>query len=359
MKTILVSTVSEFFKQRAGMFFVFLGILFGFLSGREHHAFAVFFLTDKFGMLYLLAVWMSYTALCMHFLLNLWKKQEYGFIYLTRLWSNAKRFGRFTILALGFIQPLLFYGVYMISVALQDNLLSRTTPILLFYFLLILAIAGSAEWRIRNPHLFVNKKQGLGNWKLPRPNSWVYWSLEWLVREKGITLLVCKTGSAIAFVCTLIYYSTDSYDLRLPAIGLSLGYLLNIGISFELFQWENSVWLWNRSLPISIHKRFTRIIILHLVILLPETLITLRYNLLGFLEILQLYGLGLSIILLFHAYLYKKGGLLEDTTQAVLIGFVILTLLIMYKIPVFAIAFVALACAYFVFLKWYSKEEQV
>ena len=340
------------------MFFVFLGILFGFLSGREHHAFGVFFLTDNFGMLYLFAVWILYTALCIHFLLNLWKKQEYGFVYLTRLWSNAKRFSRFIILALGFIQPLLFYGIYMISVALQDNLLSRTMPIFLFYFMLILAITGSAEWRIRNPHLFVNKKQGFGNWKLPRPNSWIYWSLEWLVREKGITLLVCKTGSAIAFVCTLIYYSTDSYDLRLPAIGLSLGYLLNIGLSFELFQWENSVWLWNRSLPISIHKRFTRLIILHLVIILPETLIALRYNLLDFLEILQLYGLGLSIILLFHAYLYNKGGLLEDTTQGVLIGFVILTLLIMYKIPVFAIAFVALACAYFVFLKWYSKEER-
>ena len=358
MKVILVSTVSEFFKQRAGMFFVFLGILFGFLSGREHHAFAVFFLTDKFGMLYLLAIWLLYTSLCIHFLLNLWKKQEYGFVYLTRLWSKGKRFWRFTILALGFIQPLLYYGIYMISTALQDDLLNRAAPIFLFYIFLSLAIAGSAEWRIRNPHLFVNKKQGLGKWKLPRPNSWVYWSLEWLVREKGITLLVCKTGSAIAFVCTLIYYSTDSYDLRLPAIGLSLGYLLNIGLSFELFQWENSVWLWNRSLPISINQRFARILGLHLIIILPETLIALRYNLLAFAEILQLYGLGSAIILLFHAYLYKKNGLLEDTTQVVLIGFVILTLLIMYKIPVFAIATVILILAYFMFLKWYSKEEK-
>ena len=58
MKTILISTVSEFFKQRAGMFFVLIGILFGFLGGREHHAFAAFFLTDRFGMLYLFGIWL-------------------------------------------------------------------------------------------------------------------------------------------------------------------------------------------------------------------------------------------------------------------------------------------------------------
>jgi len=359
MKTILVATVSEFFKQRAGMFFVLLGILFGFLSGREHHAFAVFFLTDKFGMLYLSGIWAFYTALCVHFLLNLWKQPDYGFIYLTRLWNSRKRFIRFIILALGFIQPLLYYGIYLVSIALQDNLLIRTAPVFLFYSILCLTIAGSAEWRIRNPDLFVNKKQGVGKWKLPRPNSWIYWSLEWLVREKGVTLLVCKAGSAFVFACTLIYYGTDSYDLRLPAIGLSLGYLLNIGLSFELFQWENSVWLWNRSLPVSMSKRFLRIVSLHALIILPETLIAVRYNLMDFNELLQIYGLGLSVILMFHSYLYKRNGSLEDTTRAVLIGFIVLTLLILYKIPILIIALIVWTYAYFMFTKWFANIGKI
>ena len=352
MKTILVSTVSEFFKQRAGMFFVLIGILFGFLSGNEHHAFAAFFLTDKFGMLYLLIAWLLYTLFCIHFLLNLWKQQVYGFVYFTRLWSNGKRFYRFTLLALGFIQPLIYYGIYLISIAVQDKLLNRIWPIFIFYGFLSLTIVASAEWRIRNPHLFVNKKQVLS--KFPRPVSWIYWSLEWIIREKGITLLVCKTGSAIVFVGTLLYYGTDSsYDLRLPAIGLSLGYLLNIGLSYELFQWESSVWLWNRSLPISINRRFMRTLILHMIIILPETLIVFRYNVLTFSETAQLYSLGLAILMLFHTYLYKRNGLLEDTIQAVLIGFVLLTLLVLYKIPVLLIALSALTYAYFMYPKWY------
>jgi len=353
MKTILITTVSEFFKQRAGMFFVLIGILFGFLSGNEHHAFAVFFLTDKYGMLYLIIIWLLYTLLCIHFLLNIWKQQAYGFIYYTRLWSTGKRFCRFIILALGFIQPLLYYGIYMFSVALKDKLLARIWPIFLFYIVLSLAIVGSADWRIRNPRLFVNKKQWISNF--PRPVSWIYWSLEWLLREEGVTLLVCKTGSAIVFVGTLLYYGTDSsYDLRLPAIGLSLGYLLNIGLSYELFQWESLVWLWNRSLPTSMNRRFIRALILHAIIILPETMIIFRYDVLTLSETVQLYGLGLGILMTFHTYIYKKNGLLEDTMQAVLIGFIVLTLLVLYKIPVLIIAITGLGFSYYMYPKWFA-----
>jgi len=358
MKTLLFSTVSEFFKQRAGMFFVLIGILFGFLSGREHYAFASFFLTDQFGMLYLFVIWALYAIFCIHFLLNLWKQPAYHFVYQTRLWNAARRFFRFGMVTLGFLQPLLYYGIYMLSVALQANLLNRIWPVFIFYMILIPALVVCAEWRIRNPRLFVNKKQAISKWQIPRPNSWIYWSLEWLMREKGVTLLVCKTGSAIVFVCTLIYYQTDTYDLRLPAIGLSLAYLLNIGLSYELFQWESVVLLWNRSLPLSINKRFGRMILIHALVILPETLICFRYHVLTLTEIAQLYLLGLSILLLFHTYLYRKNGLLEDTMQPVLIGFVVLTLLILYKIPVLLIAVSGIFYSWYVFQKWYSGKNQ-
>lgn len=358
MKTILISTVSEFFKQRAGMFFVLIGILFGFLGGREHHAFAAFFLTDRFGMLYLFGIWLLYAIFCIHFLLNLWKQPAYHFVYQTRLWSGKTPFLRFGVVALGFLQPLLYYGIYILSVASQDKLLERVWPIFLFYTILISGIIAGTEWRIRNPRLFVDKKQTISKWQIPRPNSWIYWSLEWLVREKGVTLLVCKAGSALVFVCTLIYYQTDVYDLRLPAIGLSLAYLLNIGLSFELFQWESVVWQWNRSLPLSINKRFGRMLLIHALVILPETLICFRYNVLTFVEIGQLYYLGLSVLMVFHTYLYRKNGLLEDTMQPVLIGFVVLTLLILYKIPVLLIAVSGICYSWYAYQKWYSGQHQ-
>lgn len=357
MKVLMISTVQAFFRQRSGMFFVLMGLLFGFLSGREHYAFAIFFLTDRFGMLYLGGIWLLYTLLCLHFIKTLWIQPEYNFIYNTRLWSAPKRFMRFGLMALGFLQPILYYGVYMISIAKQDRLLSKIWPIFLWYILMTLLLVLLSEWRIRNPVLYQSKNKTIFNWPFPRPVSWIYWSVEWLFRERGITLLACKAGAIGVSMCTLIYYNTDNYDLRLPAVGLSLGSLLNIGISFELFHWENDVWLWSRSLPISTTTRFKRILLTHAVIIIPETLIAAKYQILSFFEIIQLYGLGLAVLMLFHAYLYKRGGILEDMLKPVLTGFIILTLLILYKIPVWGLAGAGLLSSYYLYSKWYGRNE--
>jgi len=356
MKILMLSTVQAFFRQRAGMFFVLLAILFGFMGGSEHYGFALFFLTDPFGMFYLAGIWILYTFLCGHFISNLWTRPDYSFIYQTRLWPNSKRVSRYFLMALGFLQPILYYGIYILAIARQDKLLHRVWPVFIIYMLLIAAVILVAEWRIRNPQLFNSKAKSSFAWPFPRPVSWIYWSAEWLIREKGLTFLFCKIGAVGIIICTLIYYQTDVYDIRLPAIGFSLGYLLNIGLSFELFFWENEIWLWNRSLPISKQKRFLKTVIIHAILLAPETFAALRYHVISFLEVIQLYGLGLASILLFHIYLYKKSGLLEDMMKPVLSGFVILTFMILYKIPVWGMAVAGLVLSYYLYLKWYGKE---
>lgn len=357
MKMLMISTVQTFFKQRAGMFFVLLGILFGFMSGREHYGFALFFLTDPNGMFYLALIWCLYALLCAHFIQHLWAQETYAFIYHARLWPLPTRLFRFVMMALGFLQPILYYGVYLVGIARQDHLLKNVWPIFIFYLLLSYCIAGVANWRISNPSFSVSKRKTGFRWHFPRPVSWIYWSLEWLFREKGFTLLLCKTGAIGVVVCTLIYYQTDTFDLRLPAIGFSLAYLLNVGLSYEYFLWENDIMFWHKSLPFSRTRRFARIVILHAVILLPETLIAARYQLLSLTEIIELFVLGTSCLLLFHSYLYKKGGFLDDMMKPVLLGFVLLTFLILYSVPVWGIAVLLSSWAYYMFSKWYDRPR--
>ena len=353
----MISTVREFFRQRAGMFFVVLGVLLGFMSSREHYSFAIFFLTDPFGMYYLLAIWLTYCLLCAQFVVKLWSLPEYAFIYNTILWTVSRRIIRFFLLALGLLQPLIYYGTYVISIAGQDGLLDRIWPIFPYYFFLSLFVILAAEWRIRHPYVYQKPNKTIIKWPLPRPASWIYWSLEWLLREKALTFLVCKIGAVGVVLGTLLYYSTGSYDIRLPAIGMSLGYLLNIGLSYELYRWESDVWLWGRTLPMSSFQRFIKLLLLHAILILPETLIAMRQNSIQFTELFQLYGLGLSILVLFHVYLYKRGGLLEDTMQPVLLGFVALTLLILYKTPILALAGVILLASYYKFPRWYREAS--
>jgi len=354
MKTLLLATVTEFFKQRAGMFFVLLALLFGFLSGAEHHAFAVFFLTASNGMMYLGAIWLAYTLMCMQFLTTLWKHPEYTFIYHARLWPLPLRSLRFALLAIGFLQPLIYYGVYLMAVAFQDKISAGLWPVFPFYLLMISMLGAAAEWRIRNPQFFaVENNKRVFKWPFKRFNSWIWWSLEWLFQEKGVTLLAGKLGAILFTSGTLLYYSTDQYDLRLPAVGLSLAYLLNIGISFELYKWESEVWLWGRSLPVSKWQRIGRIFLIHAIIIVPETLVSVRNGALTLFEIGQIYILGLSVLVAVHLFFYKKEGLLEECMQVLLFGFIGLTLLILYKIPILVIAAMFAAVSIIAYPRWY------
>ncbi|CAG5068319.1 hypothetical protein DYBT9623_01049 [Dyadobacter sp. CECT 9623] len=334
MKMLLSSTVYEFFRRRAGMFLILLGILFGFLGGAEHRAFALFFLTGSYGMLYLLCIWLIYALLCAQFLSQLWKLPEYTFIYEARLWPSLIRIKRLSFMGFAFLQPILYYGIYLISIAVSEKATRNVWPIFIYYLLLSALLAYVAEWRLRNPVNYI-VKSGVGGikWPFPRPALWLYWAFEWLFRERGITLLVGKLGPVLVATGTMLYYSTDIYDLRLPAIGLSLAYLLNFGISLEFFKWESEVCLWGRSMPVSPFRRFVRIVAFHAIIILPETLAAVRNAALSVGEIMQLYLLGLTILTITHLVFYKKEGLPEDPLKVFLFGFVGLTLLILYKIP--------------------------
>lgn len=353
MKMLLTSTVSAFFRQRAGMFLVLLGVLFGFLSANEHHAFAVFFLTGTYGMLSLFVIWLIHSLLCAQFLVNAWKLPEYTFIFHARTWPATVRARRFVVLSMGFLQPILYYGIYLLAIAVQDKLLGRLWPVIPFYIVLILILALAAEWRIRKPVLYVPVKgKSLIKWPFGRPTSWLYWSLEWLVRERGITVLVGKLGAMLVAAGTMLYYSTGEYDIRMPAVGMSLAYLLNLGLSFELYRLEGEIWLWGRSLPVPVRVRWGRVVMVHLILIIPETLVVLRSGALGFAEVAQLYMLGLTILIVSHLYLYKRSGLPENAMQVFLFGFVGLTLLVLYKIPLLLIAGIGLLFSLYAFPKW-------
>ncbi len=354
MKVLLLSTVREFYRQRAGFFLVAIFILFGFLSSREHYAFALFFLTDEWGMMALLAVWIAYTLLCAQFLANQMVQPEYAFLQNAYLWPLGKQITRLLGMALGFLLPLVFYGIYVTSIARQEKLLDRTWPMFAYWLLLSVFLIAVAEWRLRHPDVAASTRKSGFRLPFKRPTNFVFWTLEWLLRERGFTLLLSKVGVFIFMIAALVYDSTGTYDLRLPAVGFTLAYLLNAGLSYELYLWENEVWLWGKSLPLGKIARFGRTIILHAILLLPETFLVVSYGTrLEWHELTQLYALGLSVLLLYHTSLYRAPKLLEETLQPVAIGFIMITFVILYKIPVALLALALLVSAFASWRRWY------
>lgn len=356
MKTLLISTVREFFRQRAGFFLVAIFLIFGFLTSREHYAFALFFLTDDWGMVILFLVWGTYTLLCAQFIARQWLRPQYVFLHNVRLWPVGKRIYRLFLMALGFIQPLLFYGIYVLSIARQEKILGHSWPLFVYWPLLCLGLVAVTGWRLRNPDVASSARQSGLRLPFKRPANMIFWTLEWLLRERGLTLLLTKLGTILFVTATLVYDSTGDYDLRLPALGFTLAYLMNIGLSQELYDWENRVWLWGKSLPISRRKRFFNAVILHVLLILPETFIAVRGDTMGSLsawEWVQIFGLGLACLLLHHARLYRPNYDPEKSSQSLLVGYLILTFLILYSVPVWGLSVVLFGWAIGL---WYCRS---
>jgi len=354
MHTLFRSTVGEFYRQRAGFFLIVILLAFGFLSAREHVGIAVFLLADKYGMISLAIVWVLYTLMAQIFWNALWSSPGYSFVYHARLLPAARRFSWLGVLAAGFLIPPLLYGAWIVNVALGEGIFDRSIPVLCIWAGMWLVLILWANRKLSNQDTAVSKKNVPAALRFKRPVSWVFWTLEWLLREKSLTLLLCKAGSLLFTITTLAYYGTDDYDLRLPAIGLSMAVLANIGLSYEVFHWETNIWPWARSLPISFLTRTGRLILVHFLLLAPDFLLTIRYgyHLLGFDEMSKIFFLQLSVLLWYHSSLYKEKPLLEDSLGAVFILFIVLTVLILYSTPLVLLAAALLAGG---FLNFYRR----
>lgn len=345
MKTLFRSTVGEFYRQRAGFFLTIILLAFGFLSAREHAGIAVFLLADKYGMISLATIWALYTLMAQVFWNTLWSSPGYSFVYHTRLLPAVRRLCWLGTLAVGFLIPPLLYGAWIVNVAIGQGIFTRSMPVLGIWLGMWLLLLLWADRKLRNQDTAVQKKGVPAALRFKRPVSWISWTLEWLVREKSLTLLLCKAGSVLFTVATLAYYGTDDYDLRLPAIGLSMAALANIGLSYEVFHWETNIWLWSRSLPVSILARIGRLALVHCFLLAPDFLLIIRYgyHLLDFDEMARIFILQLSLLLWYHSSLYKAKPLLEDSLGAVFILFIVLTILILYNMPLILLAGALLA----------------
>lgn len=349
MNTLFKATVREFYRQRAGFFLAVLLLAFGFLSAREHLGIALFFLTDRLGMGYLALIWGLYALMTQVFRNTLWASPEYRFVYNTRLVPLPQRLAWLGGISAGLMAPALLYGVWIIRVAVSEDLFYRSLPVFAIWALTIAALTASSDRQLRNQDTALIKKKIPVALRFRRPASPVFWTIEWLIREKGLTLLLCKSGAALFTVATMLYYGTDEYDIRLPAVGLSMAVLANIGLSYEIFIWESETWLWQRSLPVPFRERCLRIVLLHFILLAPDFLLAARYGypLLNFAGLLQLYALQLGFLLWYHSTLYKKKELVEESLGVVFRMFIALTLLILYKVPL-----IVLATAFTVYGGW-------
>lgn len=335
MDILMQTTVREFYKQRAGFFMVVILCGFGFMTPREHFGIAVFFLTSSplnfgaFSTLYVGLVWFFWN--------HLWKSRAYSFIYLLRLLPLRTRLVELICIAVGLLLPLILYFIWIFFVAAQlslwNSLLTRSVFLLLWTGTLVAA----GNYRLTHPNTSYTKRTVRSFLKRKRPVSMPLWTIEWLFRERGLTLLLTKLGSSLTIAATLWYYSTDEFDLRLPAVGLSFAALANLGISYETYRWRVEAWSWSRTLPLKRRQRVLDIVFTHFLLLIPELFVITRYGLseLEVVDLIQLFFFIWSILISYHGLLSFFNLPFENSLKRLFFPYIVLTILIMYQIPLY------------------------
>lgn len=352
MKVLFEATVTEFYRQKAGFFAALLLIGFGVLTEREHYGLALFFLTGSPAGFWI-AVFL-YAAMAGITWNSCWKSPPYAFVYQARMLAWPSRIFLLTCLSLGVLLPVIAYSTWITYVAWKESYPHNLCLIWAAPMTVMLILLTGADWRLKHPSTYYAQKKTRTIFSFARPASPIFWTLEWLVREKGLTLLLCKLGAAVGTAATQLYYGTDTYDLRLPAIGMAVSTLANIGLSYEIYQWDQKHWQWGQTLPLSLARRALDLAAIHFLLLLPDFLISVRYgwHLLSVGDLLQLILLQLCILLAYHSDLYRTRLPLEKTLGRVFVGVVTLTLMVLYKIQLPILACILLLPAYHSYRKF-------
>lgn len=344
--------VTQFYKQRIGFFAVIAAIAFGVLTGREHTYIAETAIANLPFLGVICLFWLGYSLMVWSWIRHHLSLPEYRFIFSIRTVPFRERVRYFLQLGIYLQIPVLLYAAFILSIGLRKNAHYPVSILAVYVSALIVSTGLVIEWIIRNP---VYKSNSLQRQILNfnRPVSFTFWILEWLLRERTLTLMITKVASSILIAATMLYYQTGEYDIRLPALGLSLATMLNAGLSTEIFFWQNRQWAWIRSLPVPSVQYIQSILKTHILLLIPELLLTWRYgfsSLYG-VEIIQLNLLSVSLILGIHARIYWYNRQLEDLIRKLFWLYILLTFVILYKTNLLFIAIIVITLAGIIYKK--------
>jgi len=350
MNILTRSFVVGFYRQRVGFFLLVIALAFGIMTSREHTALAALITENLIALLLCTLTWVFYLIMVLHYCRRIFSDPAYRFIYELRFLQVFARWKSWLAIAAGMLAPVWLYAAFIAATGFKNGIPSAGILITCIVALLLATACLFLERRLHTPLAAYapSRKANISRLPYKRPVSWIFWSLEWLIRERGLTLLLTKSATLFLLAGVLPLYEPERYDLRLPAFLFLVTGAIHAGLSQELFHWENSAYLNRRALPVPLIRRYTEATLVHAAMLLPEIILSLRYGwkLFTLAEWLSLQFFLISLLVFFYISRYKHTQPLEESPGSLLAGFVTLTLAILYNIPLILMGLLLFAEGY-------------
>ena len=352
---------AEFYKLNSAFFLLVIGLSFGFMSGVEHKALALFFVASPTLLLVPISCWFLYMLKIIQFNKRILYLPPNEFIFnLLKLHKTFQWLYMVPVL-LNQLAPAIAYAIFLMIVAIQNTLITPVIHLTVILFALT-AISTFAFIYILN-HLNPEKKGGIiksffdTNFTKP----YFQFFILWITRRDLATLIGTKLFSCLFLWGVISLYSSDAYDSRLLAMGAAVAFSGNVMLVYHLHQFENLHFQILRNLPIPLWKRLLYFILTFTLICLPDLgLLTNNFpSTLGFSAEIFIVVFGLSIVILHYTYLYQRNMLLDRFIQHVFGITLFFVVMILFSVPVWCIAFINLIVATILFRKYYYGFELV
>ena len=359
------SIAGPFYRQHAGAFLFLFFILFGIQPSfndalKTHYAFITGILTSINFFFIVLLCWILYVVKTILFFRSCLQKESYDFLYHLNALNAVKRFLLLLRLNSKLLAPVSFYGLFILGVAIKDDLLLSGSTVALLIIILHLATTLIG-------YIFLQKAKALQqvvkkNELFPMPKTLFGFVLKFIFQRQFIPLLILKL---ISFSCLYFFVRTEPsvFEVRMLwqlYITSLIGHSMIVYKNFHFMEAELSFY---RNMPVRGALTLLSLLGVYTIILLPEAwaLRGLIINHGNASDYAWMILTGPSLLLLLHSLLYTEDMGMEEFLKLLFGVWIVMVSFSLSKnhwiLPV--ICFVFATIIFFISYDKYEKNTEV
>lgn len=351
--------VREFYRANAGFFLVVVGVCFGFLRDVEHLALAQFFAASPLLALIPVALWVTYAIKVILFNTAQTRRPLNLFMQEAALIHSPPRYLAVATSSALQLLPALGYGLFLLLVFFQFGQWPSILVLSSGLVLLWLVVAWQVHYQLTHPYggVKVTRLQLWLNKTLQRYHAFYF--PEWAARQQPLSFVGVKV-----FACALLWsvsrlYIGEDYDVRLMGMAATIAFSANSLLLLELQRFNNFHFQILRNMPVSIPHRLFDFAQTLTLLLLPEIGILTGYFPSGFHagSIASVILLGFSINVYLFGYIHRRDMKMETLTQTLFFTCIGWLLLILFSMPLLAIAFFNIAGGTWLYYRHFYQFE--
>jgi len=361
IRFLLKSWVYPFYRTYAGFLFVVFLFAAGLLKGEEHVAIAKFFTSDVKNLAYPYFGLLLYEFLTLHFSIRWISDQKNMF-----LWDLVYIPGRPRTIILGLIIlylhiPVIAYSLFLLGMALVSGQIMVSIVIILgsifklaiFTFILFRFLLFPVEKKYNQ--IFRIALPGFLNFPV------IVFSIRHFFSKSFLSFFLSKTlsiGTLMVFI--LLIQTIDNYE-RFASVAITLIFISNAFLSYELFKFQNIDLNVFRNLPLKPLIILFQSLMIMIILNLPEILIIYR-NFSGLISIWDLIMdvlNGLMVLLFLFAYLVFYHIGLQQYITRIFWGSILLVLFLLFDFPSYLLFIAFSSASAYLYMRGYYNFETV